>query len=279
MEWSVQQIARDRRHHQPDAAPLRRHRAAETQPHRRQRLPVLRRGRARAAAAHPAPAGPRARAPGDRRGPRPRAGCRPQALGRPPRVAAAGTGPAGAADRVGRADASKHWKKEDDSWRRRCSTASTTPSTRTRSRSAGARTRTRQSDAWWRGMGAAEKDAWKQRSRQLGSDWIAAAESGVAADSDEAQELAQRHVEWLTGIPGTPGRRRRQRRPEGLRPRPRRDVRGRPRFAANYGGAGRGRVRARRPADLRREAPLGPHLRAAPRTGPGPAAAGTKLVR
>ena len=34
------------------------------------------------------------------------------------------------------------------------------------------------SDAWWRGMGAAEKDAWKQRSRQLGSDWIAAAESG-----------------------------------------------------------------------------------------------------
>ncbi|WP_144671432.1 MerR family transcriptional regulator [Arthrobacter sp. U41] len=60
------------------------------------------------------------------------------------------------------------------------------------------------SDAWWRGMGPAEKDAWKQRSRQLGSDWIAAAESGVAADSTEAQELARRHVEWLTGIPGTP---------------------------------------------------------------------------
>ncbi|WCI08269.1 MerR family transcriptional regulator [Arthrobacter sp. OVS8] len=60
------------------------------------------------------------------------------------------------------------------------------------------------SDAWWRGMGPAEKEAWKQRSRQLGSDWIAAAESGVAADSAEAQELARRHVEWLTGIPGTP---------------------------------------------------------------------------
>ncbi|QCB96480.1 MerR family transcriptional regulator [Arthrobacter sp. PAMC25564] len=60
------------------------------------------------------------------------------------------------------------------------------------------------SDAWWRGMGPGEKDAWKQRSRQLGSDWTAAAESGAAADSDEAQELARRQVEWLTGIPGTP---------------------------------------------------------------------------
>lgn len=60
------------------------------------------------------------------------------------------------------------------------------------------------SDAWWRGMGPAEKEAWKQRSRQLGHDWIAAAEAGVAADSAEAQELARRQVEWLTGIPGTP---------------------------------------------------------------------------
>lgn len=60
------------------------------------------------------------------------------------------------------------------------------------------------SDAWWRGMSADEKTAWKEHSRQLGHDWIAAAESGVAADSAEAQELAKRHVEWLTGIPGTP---------------------------------------------------------------------------
>ncbi|AOT02404.1 MerR family transcriptional regulator [Arthrobacter sp. U41] len=60
------------------------------------------------------------------------------------------------------------------------------------------------SDSWWRGMGAGEKAAWKERSRQLGSDWIAAAESGAAADSAEAQELARRQVEWLTGIPGTP---------------------------------------------------------------------------
>lgn len=60
------------------------------------------------------------------------------------------------------------------------------------------------SDSWWRGMGAAEKDVWQERSRQLGSDWIAAAASGVAADSAEAQELARRQVQWLSGIPGTP---------------------------------------------------------------------------
>ena len=91
------------------------------------------------------------------------------------------------------------------------------------------------SDAWWRGMGPAEKEAWQQRSRQLGSDWTEAAQSGAAADSPEAQELARRHVEWLTGIPGTPAS------DSGG------DVKGYvtglgemyvadPRFAANYGG-------------------------------------------
>lgn len=59
-------------------------------------------------------------------------------------------------------------------------------------------------DAWWRGMTAAERDAWTQRTAQLGRDWSAAAVSGVPADGAEAQELAKRHVEWLTGIPGTP---------------------------------------------------------------------------
>ena len=60
------------------------------------------------------------------------------------------------------------------------------------------------SDRWWRGMTADEKKAWQQRVADLGRDWIAAAESGAAADSDEAQALARRHVDWLTGIPGTP---------------------------------------------------------------------------
>ena len=91
------------------------------------------------------------------------------------------------------------------------------------------------SDAWWRGMDAAEKAAWKARLETLGQDWIAAAESGAAPDSVAAQDLARRHVEWLTGIPGTPASA-----PGG-------DVKGYvvglgemyaadPRFGANYGG-------------------------------------------
>ena len=61
------------------------------------------------------------------------------------------------------------------------------------------------SDSWWRSMSDAEKGEWQARASTLGSDWIAAAESGVAADSEEAQALARRHVEWLASIPGTPG--------------------------------------------------------------------------
>jgi len=60
------------------------------------------------------------------------------------------------------------------------------------------------SDRWWRGMSAEEKAVWKQRSADLGRDWITAAESGVSPDGEEAQALARRHVEWLTAIPGTP---------------------------------------------------------------------------
>lgn len=60
------------------------------------------------------------------------------------------------------------------------------------------------SDAWWRGMSPDERSAWQEQSAQLGEDWAVAARSGVDPASDEAQELARRHVEWLTGIPGTP---------------------------------------------------------------------------
>jgi DNA-binding transcriptional MerR regulator len=60
------------------------------------------------------------------------------------------------------------------------------------------------SDRWWRGMSAAEQSAWQQRVSDLGRDWIAAAESGASPDGADAQALAARHVEWLTGIPGTP---------------------------------------------------------------------------
>lgn len=93
----------------------------------------------------------------------------------------------------------------------------------------------RRSDAWWRGMSAEEKDAFGRRVQQLGADWVAAAEAGIAPGSEAAQDLARRHVEWLTGIPGTPAA-------SGG------DVKAYvtglgemyvadPRFAANYGGA------------------------------------------
>lgn len=92
-----------------------------------------------------------------------------------------------------------------------------------------------QGDAWWRGMGAAERDAWKQRSKQLGQDWIAAAEAGAAPDGPDAQDLARRQVEWLTGIPGTPaaGGGNVKEYVSGLGDMYVAD----PRFAANYGGA------------------------------------------
>lgn len=60
------------------------------------------------------------------------------------------------------------------------------------------------SDRWWRGMTDAERADWQQRVSDLGRDWIAAAESGIDPASAVAQDVARRHVEWLTGIPGTP---------------------------------------------------------------------------
>ena len=61
------------------------------------------------------------------------------------------------------------------------------------------------SDAWWRSMSAEQKAAWQQRASDLGRDWIAAHERGIDPTGDEAQALAQRHFDWLRGIPGTPG--------------------------------------------------------------------------
>ncbi|SIT84766.1 MerR family transcriptional regulator [Microbacterium sp. RU33B] len=60
------------------------------------------------------------------------------------------------------------------------------------------------SDAWWRSMDADAQSAFRGRVADLHSDWIVAADAGIAPDSEEAQALAGRHVEWLTGIPGTP---------------------------------------------------------------------------
>lgn len=61
------------------------------------------------------------------------------------------------------------------------------------------------SDAWYRGMNDQERRDWMARVEQLSLDWTAAAQAAdLTADSPEAQDLARRHVEWLSGIPGTP---------------------------------------------------------------------------
>jgi hypothetical protein len=61
-----------------------------------------------------------------------------------------------------------------------------------------------QGDSWWRGMSDEERTAWQRRTARLASDWGAAAEARVDPASDEAQALAERHVAWLAGVPGTP---------------------------------------------------------------------------
>jgi DNA-binding transcriptional MerR regulator len=61
------------------------------------------------------------------------------------------------------------------------------------------------SDAWWRSKSAAEKKEWQESQKRLAADWSDAALRGADPASDEAQALAQRHFDWLAGIPGTPG--------------------------------------------------------------------------
>ena len=57
-------------------------------------------------------------------------------------------------------------------------------------------------DRWWRGMSDAERTSWREHSQQLMSGWVAAGQSGMAADSDEAQALAQRQFDWLASANG-----------------------------------------------------------------------------
>jgi DNA-binding transcriptional MerR regulator len=99
-----------------------------------------------------------------------------------------------------------------------------------------------ESDRWYRGMDDAERAAWHERQARLAADWNDAFTRGIPADGDETQAIAERHVAWLRGIPGTPAARGH-------------DVAGYvtgladmyvadPRFAANYGGSdGAGFVR------------------------------------
>lgn len=89
-------------------------------------------------------------------------------------------------------------------------------------------------DSWWRGMSATRRAEWQAATAALQAAWLDAAARLIAPDGAEAQELAQRHVEWLDAVPGIP-------RENG---RPAADyLRGLgemyvadDRFAANYGG-------------------------------------------
>jgi DNA-binding transcriptional MerR regulator len=61
------------------------------------------------------------------------------------------------------------------------------------------------SDSWWRSLGKDGQESWKRRVSELNNDWIAAAQDlDVTPESPQAQDLARRHVEWLTSIPATP---------------------------------------------------------------------------
>lgn len=59
-------------------------------------------------------------------------------------------------------------------------------------------------DSWYRGLSDAERADWQRLVSDLARDWISAAERGIDPASAEAQEVARRHVEWLTAVPGTP---------------------------------------------------------------------------
>ncbi|NQD40755.1 MerR family transcriptional regulator [Glutamicibacter halophytocola] len=60
------------------------------------------------------------------------------------------------------------------------------------------------SNQWWRSKSAEEQAGFFQQVRELNEAWIRAGEQNVRADSDAAQSLAARHVQWLRSVPGTP---------------------------------------------------------------------------
>ncbi len=62
------------------------------------------------------------------------------------------------------------------------------------------------SDTWWRSKTADQKAQWQAAQQHLLDDWRGAAARGIDPASDEAQALAARQVEWVSAIPGTPGR-------------------------------------------------------------------------
>ncbi|WP_210480906.1 TipAS antibiotic-recognition domain-containing protein [Naasia sp. SYSU D00948] len=103
------------------------------------------------------------------------------------------------------------------------------------------------SDRWWRSKSADEKRAFQEAQQSIARDFGAAAQAGLPPEDDEVQAIAQRHYEWLSGIPGTP---------QGPDGRPTREYFtgladmyvDDPRFAANYDAHGQGTARLIRDA-------------------------------
>lgn len=60
------------------------------------------------------------------------------------------------------------------------------------------------SNDWWNGLGSEGQDTFRRQVEQLNSAWDRMIESGVEPDSEPAQQMAARHVDWLssTSQPG-----------------------------------------------------------------------------
>ena len=52
-------------------------------------------------------------------------------------------------------------------------------------------------DRWWRSLSDAEKKEFGQRQLDIGADYGRAHAAGIAPDSEEAQAITQRHIDWL----------------------------------------------------------------------------------
>lgn len=60
----------------------------------------------------------------------------------------------------------------------------------------------KQSNDWWNSLGEDSQKAYQQKLTRLVTDWQNALADGAAPDSDVAQALAKRQVDWLKETPG-----------------------------------------------------------------------------
>lgn len=61
-----------------------------------------------------------------------------------------------------------------------------------------------QSNDWWEGKSADEKRMLEQEAAAITEGWKRLAAINAPVDSDEVKLLTERHIEWLSSIPGTP---------------------------------------------------------------------------